>query len=60
MFDDPLAASRLDPDSSEERWQTIGMIGRVVVFVVHTSPRRDAAKRRRGGPHHQCAKGDRP
>ncbi len=41
VFDDPLAASR--PDPYEQRWQTIGMIGEVVVLVVHTWPRRDSA-----------------
>ena len=41
MFRDPLAASRCDPDLEEERWQTIGMIGQVVVFVVHTWPEPD-------------------
>ena len=41
VFRDPLAASRRDPDSSEERWQTMGMIGHVVVFVVHTWPEPD-------------------
>ena len=38
VFHDPLAASRRDPDPSEERWQTISLIGYVVVFVVHTWP----------------------
>ena len=41
VFHDPLAASRRDPDPSEERWQTIGLIGHVVVFVVHTWPEPD-------------------
>lgn len=38
VFDDPLAASRRDAASREERWHTIGMIGRIVVLVVHTTP----------------------
>jgi len=38
VFDDPLAASRRDPFPREERWQTIGMIEGVIVFVVHTAP----------------------
>ena len=38
VFDDPMALSRLDPDPTEERWQTIGLIGEVVVLVVHTWP----------------------
>jgi uncharacterized DUF497 family protein len=37
VFDDPLAASRPDPYPVEERWQTIGLIGTVAVFVVHTA-----------------------
>jgi uncharacterized DUF497 family protein len=41
VFDDPLAVSRLDPATEEERWQTIGLVGPVVVFVVHTEPRPD-------------------
>jgi uncharacterized DUF497 family protein len=41
VFRDPLAASRRDPDPSEERWQTIGLIGHVIVFVVHTWPEPD-------------------
>ena len=45
VFRDPLAASRCDPDSREERWQTIGLIGQVVVFVVHTWPEPDPATR---------------
>ena len=35
VFDDPLAASRQDPYPHERRWQTIGMVGNVVVIVVH-------------------------
>ena len=38
VFDDILAASRLDPHPDEQRWQTIGMIGNVAVIVVHTWP----------------------
>lgn len=36
VFDDSLAASRPDPSADEERWQTVGAIGGVIVFVVHT------------------------
>lgn len=38
VFNDPLAASQRDPYPDEERWQTIGLIGSVIVFVVHTWP----------------------
>jgi uncharacterized DUF497 family protein len=38
VFDDLLAISRLDPDSAEERWQTVGLIGHLAVVVVHTWP----------------------
>lgn len=41
VFRDPLAASQRDPYPDEERWQTIGVIGHVVVFVVHTWPEPD-------------------
>jgi len=38
VFDDPLALSRTDDTAEEERWQTVGEIGGVIVFVVHTWP----------------------
>lgn len=41
VFDDPLAASRMDENPYEERWQTVGMIGRVAVLVIHTWPEPD-------------------
>jgi uncharacterized protein len=36
VFTDPLAMSRPDPYPHEERWQTIGLVGKMTVFVVHT------------------------
>jgi uncharacterized DUF497 family protein len=44
VFDDPLALSRPDTSSvEEERWQTVGSAGGIVVlFVVHTWPSSDA------------------
>ena len=41
VFDDPLATSRLDSHAHELRWHTIGMIGNVVMPVVHTWPEPD-------------------
>jgi uncharacterized DUF497 family protein len=38
VFDDPLAVSRLDDIADEERWQIVGEIGGLIVFVVHTWP----------------------
>lgn len=38
-FLDPLAMSRSDPSIDEERWQTVGVIGAAIVFVVHTLPK---------------------
>jgi uncharacterized protein len=38
VFDDPLALSRPDPEPEEERWQTVGLIEGVIVFVIHTAP----------------------
>ena len=49
VFRDPLAASRRDPHPDEERWQTIGLIGHVVVFVVHTWPEPDPHTREEVG-----------
>jgi len=42
VFADPLAVSRRDPYPQEERWQTIGLIGSMIVFVVHTYPEFDS------------------
>lgn len=41
VFDDPLAVTREDPYRYEQRWRTMGMVGSVVLMVVHTWP--DAA-----------------
>jgi uncharacterized protein len=41
VFDDQYAASRPDPYPDEERWQSIGKIGSVTVFVVHTPKKRN-------------------
>jgi uncharacterized protein len=38
VFDDPLAVSRPDPHPDGNRAQTIGHVGSVVLFVVHTTP----------------------
>ena len=43
VFDDPLALLLPDPYPHEERWQTVGRIGPVTVFVVHTLPTLDPA-----------------
>jgi uncharacterized DUF497 family protein len=36
VFADPLHLSRPDPFPDEERWQTLGYVGAVCLFVVHT------------------------
>lgn len=41
VFDDPMAMSRFDPHPNGDRWQTIGLVGRVVLLVVHTWPEFD-------------------
>jgi uncharacterized DUF497 family protein len=41
VFDDPLAATRHDPHPDGDRWQTVGLIGSVTVFVIHTWPNPD-------------------
>jgi hypothetical protein len=52
VFDDPLALSRLDESSVEERWHSAGEI----VFVA--GPRRTATAKNR--PNHQRPKSHRP
>jgi len=41
VFQDPLAISRLDPHPDGDRWQTVGLVGTVFLFVVHTWPEAD-------------------
>lgn len=38
VFDDPLALSQPDPHPDGDRWQTLGMVGGIILFVVHTWP----------------------
>ena len=42
VFDDPLAATRDDPYPYEDRWRTMGIVGGVVVMVIHTGPLADS------------------
>jgi uncharacterized protein len=41
VFDDRLAVTRQDPHLDADRWQTVGAVGHVVLFVVHTWPDTD-------------------
>jgi len=41
IFDDRLAVSRPDPHPDGDRWQTVGLVGTVLLFIVHTEPRTD-------------------
>lgn len=41
VFDDPLAVSRRDSHPDGDRWQTMGLVGNLVLFVVHTWPMPD-------------------
>lgn len=38
VSDDPLAMTRVDPYPHGQRWRTIGVVGMVVLLVVHTWP----------------------
>jgi uncharacterized DUF497 family protein len=42
VFNDPLLASKPDPHSDGDRWQTVGKVGPAILFVVHTLPFRDS------------------
>jgi uncharacterized DUF497 family protein len=37
-FADPFHLSVPDPNEAEERWRTLGIVGGVLLFVVHTLP----------------------
>ena len=41
VFDDPLHLSRPDPHPDEERWRTLGQVGKICLFVVHTLDERE-------------------
>ena len=36
VFDDPLHASKPDPHPDGNRWHTIGLVGPVLLLVIHT------------------------
>ena len=38
VFDDPFHVSKPDPHPDGDRWQTTGVVGPVLLFVVHTWP----------------------
>jgi uncharacterized DUF497 family protein len=38
VFDDPFHASKPDPHLDRDRWLTIGLVGRVLLLVIHTWP----------------------
>jgi uncharacterized protein len=38
VFDDPLHASKADPHPDGDRWHTIGLVGSVLLLVIHTWP----------------------
>ena len=44
VFDDPLHASRLDPHPDGDRWHTIGLVGPVLLLVIHTWPVTESEK----------------
>ena len=43
VFFDPLASTREDLYPLEQRWQTIGEVGGVIIIVAHTWPEYDSA-----------------
>jgi uncharacterized protein len=38
VFDDPLHASKPDPHPDGDRWHTIGLVGLLLLLVIHTWP----------------------
>ena len=43
VFADPLAVSLPDSHPDGDRWRTVGTVGPVTLFVVHTEPTLDPA-----------------
>ena len=41
VFNDPFHASKPDPHPDGDRWHTIGLVGSVLLLVVHTWPEGD-------------------
>ncbi len=41
VFDDPFHASKPDPHPDGDRWHTIGLVGPVLLLVIHTLPAGD-------------------
>jgi uncharacterized DUF497 family protein len=48
VFDDPLHASKPDSHPDGDRWHTIGLVGTVLLLVVHTSPEESDERERVG------------
>ena len=42
VFDDPFHASKPDPHPDGDRWHTIGLVGSVLLLVIHTWPEFDS------------------
>lgn len=57
-FDDPRQLSQPDPHRDGNRWQTLGVVGRTVLFVVHTEPVEPLGGRRAGRQDHQREESD--
>jgi uncharacterized DUF497 family protein len=49
VFADPLAVSRQDRHRDGDRWQTVGRVGPVLLFVIHTWPEPDRTTREETG-----------
>jgi len=44
VFDDPLHASKPDTHPDEDRWRTVGLVGPVLLLVVHTWPEAETGR----------------
>jgi uncharacterized DUF497 family protein len=49
VFDDELVVSRPDPHPDGDRWQTVGLVGTICLFVVHTWSEADPETGEEGG-----------
>jgi uncharacterized protein len=60
VFDDPLHASKPAPHPDGDRWHTMGLVGAVLLLVIHTWPEADSEEGEAGRPHRQRPEGHCP
>jgi len=60
VFDDPLHASKPDLHPDGDRWHTIGLVGSVLLLVIHTWPEAESEEGEPVGRISKRPEGHRP